>query len=261
LGTEQLVRVYNSSSQMIINGSPCYISGSSLNHPNAWYAFADGTGTKFDVAGVATTTISASQFGYLAVSGRVNGLSLNFPVGSQLWLSPTASGSYTSSMPTGSFEKSFIGDIVSSGSGTTTLIVDLHPHAYGAATASFAISASNVLTASNGSRAAASLHFISASFRSRTMNLSASRFGVGVYRFVFGTAQPNNDYIVTTNAWTSSVGVTGPGATMNVTGSVGTVYNQLTSGFSMSFWNSSSAGNNIKGDFLSASISIVNPWA
>jgi len=139
LGQEQIIRVYNSSSNHIQNGSPCYISSSSPNGlPLAYLAIADGSGNKFDVAGVATTVISQSQYGYLTVSGKVNGLSINFPVGSPLWLSATSSGSYQVTQPTGSYERVFIGDLLASGSGTSTIGVDLHCHAYGAITASYA---------------------------------------------------------------------------------------------------------------------------
>lgn len=129
LGQESIIRIFNSSSNAMANGAVVYLSGSYNNYPNAWLAQADNS-DRFDIGGVATTTIPAFSYGYLTTSGRVNGLSLNYPVGSTLWLSQTQSGSYQTTLPTGAAERSQVGILVSSGSGASTLVVDMHPAAY-----------------------------------------------------------------------------------------------------------------------------------
>ena len=133
------------------------------------------------------------------------------------------------------------------------------------ATASRAITASyvsNAVTASNGIVAAASMHNISGSLITRTMNLSASKgVATGDYWFVFGSPQPNVNYLVDVNAYSSSRGVTPiTNSLSNFTASVGTAYNQTTAGFSMSFF-SPPTTINTKGNFISCSLTVHNPWS
>jgi len=152
LGQETIVKVFNSSSNIIANGSPVYLSGSFATTPQAWLAIADGTGQKADVAGVTTTTIPIKGYGYVTSYGEVNGLSLNFPTGSYLWLSSTTSGSYQLTSPPGSLEKVQVGILINSGSGTSMLMVDVDQNVFSAYTASIALTSSllqGVLTASS----------------------------------------------------------------------------------------------------------------
>jgi hypothetical protein len=134
LGRESLIRVFNSSSTPYQNGVPVYLSASTNTYPNAWLARAD-RGVSSDVSGVTTTYISASGYGYVSRLGRVNGISLNYPIGTTLWLSATQSGSYQATQPTGSYEGVQIGTVVASGSNTSILATDITRHVFTSTTA------------------------------------------------------------------------------------------------------------------------------
>lgn len=144
LGQESVIRVYNSAADTISNGAAVYLSASFSGSPVACLAIADGTKAKFNVAGVATTTIGASAYGYITVSGKVNGLSINLPTGSMLWLSSTTSGSYQTTSPAFPSEQVFVGTLVASGSGASSILVNLNEHSFGAITSSFALTSSYV---------------------------------------------------------------------------------------------------------------------
>jgi len=148
VGQEGIIRVFNSASNTIQNGAATYISSSFNNIPCAWLAIADGTRTKFNFAGVATTTINPFTYGYITLYGRVNGLSVNLPTGSPLWLSSTTSGSFQTTQPAFPSEQVFVGTLVASGSGTSTILVSSNEHAYGAITASYSQTSSYTITSS-----------------------------------------------------------------------------------------------------------------
>lgn len=144
LGQENLVRVYNPTVGAYPIGMPVYISASnSTGYPQIIPAIANGSGSSFNVAGVTSGYISGSGYGYITTVGVVHGLTQSFAVGTALWLSTNASGSYTTIQPTASYEKHLVGFIIQSGSVTgTDLLVIPNPHTYGATSASYAYSAS-----------------------------------------------------------------------------------------------------------------------
>jgi hypothetical protein len=150
VGREQQFRCYNSSSTTIYNGAPVYMSGSTGNYPNIYAALSDGTWTKSNVLGLATQDISFGNYGYVTRLGRVDGITrgLPFPVGTVLYLSPFLSGSLTSTNPTGSFESVNIGIVIASGSGGSTVAVDIGKAVLQSLTSSYAITASYCVTAS-----------------------------------------------------------------------------------------------------------------
>ncbi len=283
VGQEQIIKVFNSSSNSYANGSPVYISSSFGNIPNAWLALADGTNTKANVAGITTTTISSFGYGYITAAGRVNGLNLNLATGSALWLSSTQSGSFQTTIPIGTSEKVLIGTMLASGSNTGTVLVSMNEQAYGSTTASYAATsswASAILTASfsinsgnsvnstnatvattagsatsasyatgsyNGALAYAAFGVIGTTITPYiTRNLTITRLSAGLYGFKFTTPAVQYGVLFTGNS-----GSIGTPAT-NVTASIGAVVSQLTQSFSMSI--AASTSPLIRADCVSGSV-------
>jgi hypothetical protein len=138
------ITVYNSSSGPLPVGTPVYLSSSLAGFPLAWPAIADGTNTQFNVAGVTNVTINAGATGSIVNGGLVTA-NLNFPTGSQLWLSSTVSGTFQTTIPsTGTLEKVSVGYCILSGSSGTILVL-INENAYGSITSSYAGTASILL--------------------------------------------------------------------------------------------------------------------
>jgi hypothetical protein len=260
IGREVQVRVFNSSSNFISNGSAVYLSGSftgssvapTIPTANAWLAIADGTGTKYNVAGVATVDIQTGSFGYICTIGRVDGIAnFNFPNGSTLYLSPITSGSYTTTIPTSSFEKTVVGYCVLSGSAGGIMIVDINPNSNNSQSSSLAISSSNALSASNGARAWGFLRYDGTTLTTNTYGCSVLRIGLGSFGVTLSPVFPSTLYAVTMNA--SSASRLTPS---NTTASVGFPFNQATTGFTMSMAQGGNLG--LRADFTTASFSVFS---
>lgn len=195
IGQEFFIRVYNSGSttaNFISNGSAVYLSGSFNNAPNAWLAIADGTGNKFNVAGVATENIQTASYGYITTQGIVHNIPSNFAFnsGSQLWLSTSTSGSYQTTQPTGTNEKVPVGFVLTSGSNSVNFLVDINRNAYGAITSSFSLFSVSATSASFASQSSfnVSSSWASASLLS-TFSTSAS----------FASQSFSSSYVASTN--------------------------------------------------------------
>ena len=100
LGQEEYLRVRNNTGSIILNGSGLRITGSHGNiAPTVAYAIANSENNS-KVVGLATHDIENNTFGYVTTYGIVSGVNTAaFTAGDELFLSPTATGSYTNTSP------------------------------------------------------------------------------------------------------------------------------------------------------------------
>ena len=139
IGQTEYVTFYNASPNNMVIGHAVYFSGSTYaGYPNAFLAQADGTSARDDVSGVVSVATPIGTFGYATTAGLVKSASINLLTGSILFLSATSSGSYSTTPPTGSFEKTIVGLLVASGSGTSIIYVNPISQPDQADTASYA---------------------------------------------------------------------------------------------------------------------------
>ena len=90
IGREMLVRVYNNSGALLVDGDAVYISGTDTNFPGVVKASAASEITSKSILGLITAPIPANGYGYVCVSGLVNDLNTSaYPTGTILYLSPT----------------------------------------------------------------------------------------------------------------------------------------------------------------------------
>ena len=90
IGREMLVRVYNNSGALLVDGDAVYISGTDTNFPGVVKASAGTEITSKSILGLVTAPIPANGYGYVCVSGLVNDLNTSaYPTGTILYLSPT----------------------------------------------------------------------------------------------------------------------------------------------------------------------------
>lgn len=100
IGQEQIVRVRNQTGSQINNGTVVYISGATGQTPLVTKAIATSY-TTADVIGVTTTDITNNGFGYVTISGTVNGLDTSaFSDGAAVYLSASVAGAITATEPT-----------------------------------------------------------------------------------------------------------------------------------------------------------------
>ena len=100
IGQEQIVRVRNQSGAQIDNGTVVYVSGATGQTPLISKAIATSY-TTADVIGVTTTDIADNGYGYVTISGTVNGLDTSgFADGAAVYLSAATAGLYTATEPT-----------------------------------------------------------------------------------------------------------------------------------------------------------------
>ena len=100
IGQEQIVRVRNQTGSQINNGTVVYVSGATGQTPLITNAIATSYATA-DVIGVTTTDIANNGFGYVTISGTVNGLDTSaFSDGASVYLSASTAGTYTATEPT-----------------------------------------------------------------------------------------------------------------------------------------------------------------
>ena len=123
IGQEQVVRVRNQSGSTIVNGSVVYVSGATGQTPLITLAIATSY-TTADVIGVTTTDITNNGFGYVTISGTVNGLDTSgFSDGAAVYLSASSAGTYTATEPTSPNYSIQIGVITYSNNSNGKLLV------------------------------------------------------------------------------------------------------------------------------------------
>jgi len=90
IGREMLVRVYNNSGSLLVDGDAVYISGTDTNFPGVVKASASSEVTSKSILGLVTAPIAVGGYGYVCVSGLVNDLNTAaYATGTILYLSAT----------------------------------------------------------------------------------------------------------------------------------------------------------------------------
>jgi len=125
IGQEQIVRVRNQTGATIDNGTVVYVNGATGNTPTIAKAIATSFTTS-DIIGVTTTTIANNGFGYVTISGLVNGLDTSaFAEGDAVFLSATTAGTYTVTEPTRPNYSIQVGVILRANPSVGTLLVSV----------------------------------------------------------------------------------------------------------------------------------------
>lgn len=125
IGQEQIVRVRNQTGADLTNGTVVYINGATGNTPTIAKAIATAFSTA-DIIGVLTTDIANNGFGYVTISGLVNGLDLSaFTDGQAVFLSPTTPGAFTATEPTNPNYSVQVGIVLRANPSVGTLLVSI----------------------------------------------------------------------------------------------------------------------------------------
>jgi hypothetical protein len=98
LSADKLItEVYNSSGATLTKGTIVYINGTQGNLPTIAKALATGDSTSAQTFGFVQTDITNMNNGYVIVAGKLTDLDTSaYTGGTQLYLSPTTAGTYTS---------------------------------------------------------------------------------------------------------------------------------------------------------------------
>jgi hypothetical protein len=123
IGQESIVRVRNQTGATIADGTVVYINGATGNTPTIAKAIATSFATS-DIIGVTTTSILNNGFGYVTISGLVNGLDTSaFNEGDAVFLSATTAGAYTTTEPSKPNYSIQVGVILRANPSVGTLLV------------------------------------------------------------------------------------------------------------------------------------------
>ena len=123
IAQEQIIRVRNRTGSTIPDGSVVYISGATGQTPTITLAIATSFATS-DIIGVTTTSMADQDFGYVTISGLVNGLDTHlFNDGDAVFLSATTPGAYTTTEPTAPNYSVQVGIIVYANNSNGKLLV------------------------------------------------------------------------------------------------------------------------------------------
>ena len=125
VGQEQIVRVRNQTGVTIPDNTVVYVNGATGNTPTIALAIATSFSTA-DIIGVTTTSITNNGFGYVTISGLVNGLNTSaFTEGQAVFLSPTVAGGYTATEPVAPNYSVQVGVILRANPSNGTLLVSI----------------------------------------------------------------------------------------------------------------------------------------
>jgi hypothetical protein len=92
-----ITEVYNKTGATLTKGTVVYINGGQGNLPTITKALATGDSTSAQTYGIVRNDITNNNNGYVVVAGRISDLDTQaFTEGTQLYLSPTTAGTYTS---------------------------------------------------------------------------------------------------------------------------------------------------------------------
>lgn len=92
-----ITEVYNQTGSTITKGSVVYINGAHGNLPTITKAIATGDATSAQTLGLVQTDINNNNNGYVVLMGKIGDLNTQaYADGTQLYLSPTTAGAYTS---------------------------------------------------------------------------------------------------------------------------------------------------------------------
>jgi hypothetical protein len=110
-----ITEVYNSTGATLAKGSVVYINGGQGNLPTVTKAIATGDATSAQTYGVVQSDITNMNNGFVVVLGSLNDLDTQaYSVGTQLYLSGTTAGEWTSTKPYAPIHLVYVGIVVRS---------------------------------------------------------------------------------------------------------------------------------------------------
>jgi hypothetical protein len=110
-----ITEVYNSTGSTLTKGTVVYINGGQGNLPTVTKALATGDSTSAQTYGIVQADITNNNNGFVVVAGRLADIDTQaFSVGTQLYLSSTTAGAYTSTKQYAPAHLVYIGIIVRS---------------------------------------------------------------------------------------------------------------------------------------------------
>jgi ribosomal protein L7/L12 len=127
LGQKYTIRVWNNTASTISDGAAVYIDGASANGlPSVALANAAIPATS-EVIGLATMSIAAGAYGYVAGAGKIDGLNTSMlSPGQELYLSATTPGGYTTVAPAPPAVPVTVGYAVVSDLTNGSILVNIH---------------------------------------------------------------------------------------------------------------------------------------
>ena len=110
-----ITEVYNSTGATLTKGTVVYINGGQGNLPTVTKALASGDSTSAQTYGIVQNDITNNNNGFVVVAGRLSDIDTQaFSVGTQLYLSSTTAGAYTSTKQYAPAHLVYVGIIVRS---------------------------------------------------------------------------------------------------------------------------------------------------
>ena len=110
-----ITEVYNETGATLTKGTIVYINGGHGNLPTITKALASGDSTSAQTYGVVQTDITNNNNGYVVVTGRISNIDTQaYTTGTQLYLSGTTAGTWTSTKPYAPIHLVYVGIVVRS---------------------------------------------------------------------------------------------------------------------------------------------------
>ena len=108
-----ITEVYNKTGATLTKGTVVYINGGQGNLPTITKALATGDATSAQTYGIVRNNITNNNNGYVVVAGRISDLDTQaYTEGTQLYLSPTTAGTFTSTKPYAPNHLVYVGIVV-----------------------------------------------------------------------------------------------------------------------------------------------------
>jgi hypothetical protein len=108
-----ITEVYNKTGATLTKGTVVYIDGGQGNLPTITKALATGDSTSAQTYGIVRNDITNNNNGYVVVAGRISDLDTQaYTEGTQLYLSPTTAGTFTSTKPYAPQHLVYVGIVV-----------------------------------------------------------------------------------------------------------------------------------------------------
>ena len=108
-----ITEVYNKTGATLTKGTVVYINGGQGNLPTVTKALATGDSTSAQTYGIVRNDITNNNNGYVVVAGRISDLDTQvYTEGTQLYLSPTTAGTFTSTKPYAPQHLVYVGIVV-----------------------------------------------------------------------------------------------------------------------------------------------------
>jgi len=108
-----ITEVYNKTGATLTKGTIVYINGGQGNLPSVTKALATGDSTSAQTYGIVRNDITNNNNGYVVVAGRISDLDTQaYTEGTQLYLSPTTAGTFTSTKPYAPQHLVYVGIVV-----------------------------------------------------------------------------------------------------------------------------------------------------